>query len=207
MKTSSKRRFIFWVLFFMFITAIAFYFDSRVAISMQYVRNSFLTSFFLNFGSSSTVAVLVILLTALFFQQKKRDKILPLWFAAALSVVVSFILKIVVQRPRPFQIGLIPILGTPDPSYSIWDFSFPSFHTVAVFAMLPFLDKEFPKFRYVWIALAVIIGFSRMYLGVHFLSDVLAGGVIGYIIGRTIVETEEETGFWARLYNRIFKRN
>lgn len=207
MKKSSKRRFIFWILFFIFLTAISFYFDARVASSMQYVRNGFLTSFFLNFGSSSTVFFFVLLLTALFFQQKKRDKILPLWLAAALSVVVSFILKVVVQRPRPFQLGIIPILGTPDASYSIWDFSFPSFHTVAVFAMLPFLDKEFPKFKYIWIAIAVIIGFSRMYLGVHFLSDVLAGGVIGYIIGKTIVETEEENRFWEKLYNRLFKKN
>lgn len=206
MKTSEKRRFISWILFFIFLTIVGFYFDSRVAVSMQYLRTSFLTSFFLNFGSSSTVAVLVIILTAVFFQQKKKEKILPLWFAAALSVVASFVLKVIVQRPRPFQLGLIKVLGSPDIAYSTWDFSFPSFHTMAIFATLPFLDKEFPKFRYVWIALAIIIGFSRMYLGVHFLSDVLSGGLIGYVIGKAIVESEKENGFWGRTYKKIFVR-
>ncbi len=207
MKNFEKRRFMLIVLIFLFLTIISFWLDSRVAVLVANARTGLLNEFFLNFGSALTVFIFVVILTAVFFQQKKKESILPLWFAAGMSVVVSFLLKVIVQRPRPFQLGLVHILGVADPSYAIWHFSYPSFHTMAMFAMVPFLNKEFPRFKYVWIAFAVLIGFSRLYLGVHFLSDVMAGGLIGYIMGTLIVESEKESRFWERMYNKIFRKN
>ena len=207
MKNSGKRRFMFMIVLFVFIAIVSVWFDPRVAVSMNNLRTDFLSSFFLNFGSLGTIAILLIILTAVFFQQRKKEMILPLWFAAGLSAAISFFLKILVQRPRPFQLGFISLIDSVGKaSYSTWDFSFPSFHTMIAFAVVPFLDKEFPKFKYVWIALAVIIGFSRMYLGLHFLSDVVSGGLIGYIIGVLVVESEKENKFWARTYGKIFRR-
>ena len=77
-------------------------------------------------------------------------------------------------------------------SFNTWNFSFPSFETMLVFAAVPLLNKEFRKFRYIWIIFACLVGFSRAYFGVHYLSDVMAGAIIGYLIGYSMVLLEEK---------------
>ena len=72
------------------------------------------------------------------------------------------------------------------------------------FCAIPFLSKEFPKFKYFWIAFASLIAFSRVYFGVHFLSDVIAGGLIGYLIGWFVLKTEKENKSCEGVYRRIF---
>ena len=102
--------------------------------------------------------------------------------------------------------GIISAIGSVSARYLTWDFSFPSLHTMLAFSVVPFLDEEFPRFKYVWIALAVIIGFSRIYLGFHFASDVIAGGLLGYIIGVIIIKSEKEHEFLNKTYRKIFRR-
>jgi len=206
MKNAQKRSFTITVFLFVILILISFYFDPRVASSAEGFRTDFLTSFFLNFGSLGTIFVLIVLLTALFLKENRRKWILPLWVASGLSIVTSFVLKVWVQRPRPFQLGLTSlIVGLEKARYFTWDFSFPSFHTMLIFSTLPFLEKEFPKFRYVWIVLAIVTGFSRIYFGLHFLSDVIAGGLIGYLIGTLMLGHNREGKFWERLYTKIFR--
>lgn len=70
--------------------------------------------------------------------------------------------------------GLIPLITPPT------DYSFPSGHTAASFAVGVLLFRKLPK-RYgiPALVLAALIGFSRLYLGVHYPSDVLAGALLG----------------------------
>ena len=75
-----------------------------------------------------------------------------------------------------------------------------------VFCAIPILDKEFPKLKYFWIAFAVLVAFSRIYFGLHFLSDVIAGGLIGYLIGIFIVNLEKEKKFGEKIYGKIVGR-
>jgi len=91
-------------------------------------------------------------------------------------------------------------------SYSIWNFSFPSFHAMIAFCTVPFLSKEFPKFKYVWIGFASLIALSRIYLGLHFLSDIIAGAIMGYLIGFGILEFEKEKKFFEKIWNKIFRK-
>jgi len=51
------------------------------------------------------------------------------------------------------------------------------------FAALPIIDKEFPKIYLFWVIFALLIVFSRIYFGYHFVSDVIAGALIGYFSG------------------------
>jgi len=74
------------------------------------------------------------------------------------------------------------------------------------FCALPILSKEFPKLKYAWIAFAGLVAFSRVYFGVHFLSDVIAGSLIGFLVGTIIVRGEKEYKFTERILRRIFER-
>ena len=184
MKSSEKRNIALWGVFLAIIVLLSFYFDSQIVKSVSLIRNNILTDFFMGITFVSSILIVFLLLTLIFIKENKRKWILPLWLSLALSAVASFLLKVAIQRTRPYVAGIVSVVeGAAKASHAVWDFSFPSFQAMMVFAAVPFLSKEFPKFKYVWIVFACLVAFSRVYLGVHFLSDVLVGGIIGYLIG------------------------
>lgn len=98
--------------------------------------------------------------------------------AMALGMLcTNVVLKQLVLRPRPYVMveGLIPLLTSADPS------SFPSGHTCAAFAAGIIWARALPRtwMRVGAVILAVCMGLSRLYVGVHYPSDVLAGAVVG----------------------------
>ncbi|MDP3992444.1 MAG: phosphatase PAP2 family protein [Nanoarchaeota archaeon] len=193
MKTSEKRSLVFLWILIAFAIFLSFYFDGQIVQLISLIRNSVLTDFFMGITFVSSILLIFLFLTLLFIKEKKRKWILPLWMSLGLSVIVSFLLKVSIQRQRPFELGLVSVIeGLAKNSHMVWNFSFPSFQAMLVFSAIPFLDKEFPKFKYVWIAFACLVAFSRVYLGLHFLSDVIVGSVIGYLIGFFIVKWWKE---------------
>lgn len=187
---------------------VSLYFDSQIVRGVSLIRNSFLDNFFIGVTTASSALIIFFILTSLFlWQEKKRKWILPLWLTLAASTVLVFLLKITVRRPRPYQLGIVTALPMlQEAAHSVWDFSFPSFQAMLAFCAIPILNKEFPKFKYAWIAFACLVAFSRVYFGVHFLSDVIAGSLIGFLIGVIIVKAEKEYKFTERILKRIFER-
>jgi len=196
----KKRNFLIAVIVILAII-ISFYFDSKIVEGVSLIRNNFLNDFFMGITFVSSEVIIFFFLTSLFlWREHKRRWILPLWLTLGLSVIFGFLLKIAVQRPRPFQTGIVSILPVLEESnYLVWNFSFPSFQAMLAFCAVPILAKEFPKFKYVWIIFAGLVAFSRIYFGLHFLSDVIAGGIIGYLLGVFIVKLEKEKKFGERI--------
>lgn len=100
--------------------------------------------------------------------------------ALALEVLCcNLILKPFVARIRPCDINTAVHLLVPRPD----DFSFPSGHTGASFAATSALYFSRSRLRFPALVSAVLIGFSRLYLYVHYPTDVLAGAVLGSLLG------------------------
>ncbi len=107
------------------------------------------------------------------------------------ALITNVFLKNLIQRPRPFNFSDVNlIIKTPH------DFSFPSGHTSASFAFAFVVLKERLNIKnikvyQVSIILASLIAFSRLYLYVHFPTDIIGGIVVGFlcsIIARSIFD-------------------
>ena len=93
-------------------------------------------------------------------------------------LVGNVALKNLIARPRPCWVESVPLLIA-----SPTDYSFPSGHTLSSAIAATILTKTDRRFGYAAIPLAALIAFSRLYLYVHWPSDVLAGALLGILIG------------------------
>ena len=101
----------------------------------------------------------------------------PLW---ATMLTVNFPIKNLFKRRRPFLVHERARLIGRRPK----DSSFPSGHTAAAFAGATLLSVALPSFAPLFWVFAVLVGFSRVYQGVHFPADVLVGAVVGtFLVG------------------------
>jgi len=135
--------------------------------------NDFITTF--SIFASGWFSLIVVGLLILYY---KRKLIFRFLIAFGIVGIVTYLIKIAIRRVRPFTILDIASL-IPDKT----GFSFPSGHVLFAFFCLGFIWKDFKKFRYIWLVIAVLIGFSRLYVGVHYLSDVIGGALIGWFFG------------------------
>lgn len=118
--------------------------------------------------------------------RKKRTWIRRGWMVllslAGNALVCNVILKPLVNRTRPYVLMGYDILIPP-----VGDASFPSGHTAASFAAataIYAMDRKWGILAYVF---AALMGFSRLYLGVHFPTDVLAGAVCGVVTAKLVL--------------------
>lgn len=93
----------------------------------------------------------------------------------ALSQIVVHSLKLILSRERPYTI--IEHLHTF--GFNLKDYSFPSGHTTASFSIATVLALNIPSVSLLTFFIAIIIGISRIYLGVHYPTDVAAGIILG----------------------------
>jgi undecaprenyl-diphosphatase len=130
----------------------------------------------------STVALILFILMSWILTSQKK----VLWSLLLLGAIQSAVvygLKFLVQRPRPFAVD-VALSRLSGGRIEIFDPSFPSAHTVNAFMMATVLSTWFPRYRVIFFLMAAFIGWTRIYLGMHYPTDVLAGGLIGYGITR-----------------------
>ena len=126
----------------------------------------------------SHVAVWAFLLTA-WIGTKNRRLLRCLFFLYVIQSLILYGLKFLIRRQRPpffLEMGA-RFSGGPG---EIMDPSFPSAHTLYAFMMATLLATWFPKYRIVFFLLAAFVGWTRIYLGLHYPTDVIGGILLGY---------------------------
>jgi membrane-associated phospholipid phosphatase len=93
-----------------------------------------------------------------------------------IGIGLNYAVKLVVKRPRPVLEGLPPLGGAPS------SLSFPSAHATSSFAVATAMTRVDPLGALAF-ALAFALALGRPYLGMHYPSDVLAGAVLGVLLG------------------------
>ncbi|MCI8478140.1 MAG: phosphatase PAP2 family protein [Oscillospiraceae bacterium] len=164
--------------------------DGALLLFLQSIRLSLLDPLVLCYTHLGDAGVLWIVLSLLLLCRPKTRKagLLALCAMALGLLCNNMILKRLVQRPRPWLVvaGLQPLTAPPDPN------SFPSGHTCAAFAAALSWRHTLPWRQAGWVgvAMAVLMGFSRLYVGVHFPTDVLAGGLMGTLCAWAVWQGE-----------------
>lgn len=159
------------------------YMDAQLLLFIQeHIRNTVCDVFFRGITHLGDAGIFWILLTIalLCFRRTRRAGVYSACALMASLIVNNLILKNLVGRVRPYELveGLQCIVGPAR------DASFPSGHTGASFASAVAIYRQLPrKLAVFFIVLASLIAFSRLYVGIHYPTDVLGGLVTGIGIG------------------------
>ncbi len=166
-------------------------FDHAVTSSVHALHTAaggFFTPFFelISFLGKGGICLILLSLILLFFKQTRRFGTAMLFGITIGAIMTNLFLKIFIARPRPYadQNSLFHELWLLVGEHMESDKSFPSGHTTAAFAcMTPVIIMGKPAYKIAALCFAVLMGIARIYLVVHYPSDVLAGMIVGLVAG------------------------
>lgn len=127
-------------------------------------------------GSVSFLATLVVFLFLIGEEYKAAILSIGSFFTGALV----YFLKFLIRRPRPVIEETIQNLA------GVGGFSFPSGHSTLSFLFATIFSSFYEKGKYLYI-LSAVVAVSRILLGVHYPTDLIVGGLLGYGIGKLVV--------------------
>ncbi len=158
--------------------------------NLLYPLHGFFTPFmeFISFLGHDGIPLILLSLVLMFFKKTRRYGTAMLFGLAIGAIFTNCVLKVLIARARPYA-------DASSPFYQMWltvgqnmesDKSFPSGHTTAAFdsmvALFLTMDRK-KRIRWTTFIFAFLMGISRIYLCVHFPTDVIAGMVVGIVAG------------------------
>lgn len=146
--------------------------------------------------------ILFLLLGFGFYFWKFRKRGLYYFFVCLLSIgfgdwSASTFIKKQVERPRPFQKEGLEVIKRS----SAHGYSFTSNHATNMASIAFYNSQYFPKAKFVFYSIAFLVGYSRVYNGVHFPTDVIVGALWGLLISFLFYELAR------RIEPHLFKDN
>ena len=130
--------------------------------------------------------------------QKGKQTAFICIIALFIAYFASEILKFILARPRPYE-----VLSGARHITDVTGYSLPSGHATAAFAAFTVIGIKY-GYLYIFLGLAVVVAISRIYMGVHYPSDVLAGALLGIFCSLIVLKYE---GKLIRTKNKILNRN
>lgn len=168
--------------------------DVNLASLFYTFRNSLLTLILFKItllGDWEIILAGIIIFSAILWLWKRKAYILSLWLVMGGSALFSYLGKLIIHRPRPQNMAI----------FDLSSYAFPSSHATLALAFYGFvayfLLRQIKNWKYKILILVadlfliLLIGFSRLYLSFHFLSDVIGGYLLGFLwllIGISLVE-------------------
>jgi undecaprenyl-diphosphatase len=182
---------------------LSFYFDQPILNFIESMRFNALNDFMLFITKDGLIFLIAFMATWLLIK-KNYSALTLLIITVACSLESAYLLKKIFQIPRPFttpefeQMALKLTTG----------YSFPSMHAAFCMGVIPFLHRVFKSkyIQYFFALILLLIAFSRVYIGLHYMSDVIAGGLLGYGFAIFWSHLDESRNIAERLLNEM-KRN
>lgn len=168
---------------------ISYNFDAQVNLFFKSVKIPILDVILSIFTNFSVVVMLMLILPSIVLYKKNKRVVYLLFLTFIVSFILAFVIKLIVLRQRPTDVFTFPFTN-------IINYSFPSMHALVIFALLPILVESLPRQKSFWIGFAILVIFSRIYFGFHFLSDVIFGVLFGYFLGDWLLELYKEGKLW-----------
>lgn len=172
--------------------------DGNILLFIQeFLRNPVMTPVMKFITTLGNGGIIWILLTVLLLAVPKTRRVGCMLTAALLGTLLinNIILKNLVARTRPYEVieGLTYLVKKPT------DLSFPSGHAGSSFAAACIMFRRLPgRYGVPALVLAILISLSRLYVGVHYPSDVLFGVISGIAISYAAEMTVERLNFTKR---------
>ena len=185
-------------------------FDQSVTAAVHQLYEAaggFMTPFMemISFLGKDGICLIILSLMLIFFKKTRRFGTAMLLGVAIGALFTNCFLKIVIARPRPYadENGFFYPLWQMMGQHMESDKSFPSGHTTAAVAtMVPVFLVGNRKVSWTALIFAFLMGLSRIYLVVHYPSDVLGGlivgtiaGILGYLVSQKIPQAFFEMDF------------
>ena len=170
------------ILVLVFLTYFTVNYDSQIFSAVRSVKNPVLDVIMLLVTNIATLYIGVPIVLALVYFSKNRKLLADLFVALLIGIALTLLLKMVIARPRPEDIMNVGFWASATFS------SFPSDHASTAFVMFGIIGHHLKKWKLWLYLLAVLIAVSRVYLGVHFPTDVLAGAFLGILVSQFAIK-------------------
>ncbi len=192
-----KKRHLF--LFGLAALVISFFFDKNVAISFSSFRHPVFDCIAWFFSSTIVYIVIFFVIPFLIFWFKDKNYALLFGVGFGFVMALTYLTKFLVMRPRPFTVLGIPLIALVSYQFAWFNTSFPSSHASASFAAVAGCQRF--KFCQLWMFIAMLAGLSRVYAGLHYLSDVVGGALLGFFVVHLVFWLDKKYRF-----SKVWKR-
>jgi len=121
--------------------------------------------------------------STLFFLITTPEEFHSIAVSCLASLVFSHVVVIIIKKSFPRNRPYLTLKESYVMENPIKDYSFPSGHTTAIFSIITPVMIAFPNYSLFFIIIGLLVGLSRIYLGLHYPTDVAAGIILGSVSG------------------------
>ncbi|MBC7100064.1 MAG: phosphatase PAP2 family protein [Methanobacteriales archaeon] len=140
----------------------------------------------ITFAGTQIFWIIISIILFAFLGDKGKRAAFTCLLALFLGYFLSESLKAIFQVPRPFE-----VIEWVRPSTIVGGYSLPSGHSIAAFSGFLILGVKYGKLP-IFLLLAVLVGISRIYMGLHYPSDVIIGALLGILCALVSFRIEEK---------------